>query len=357
MGAGRQPGIWRPAMASPGQVVVALAARQHGVVSRAQALHAGMSPSAIGRRLAGGSWSVVHPGVYHVNTGPLPPMARLWAAWLYAESPAQHLAVHGQGDVSPTAFVAGEAALWLAGVTSCPAVVEIATTRQVRDQPGLRTIRVTAVRAHPALLPPRLLLEPALLSVVGRSTGPARVVDLVLAAGQRRLTTPARIVAAADGLNRLRWRSLVLELCADLADGLQTPLERRYERTVERPHGLPHGVFNARETAPLSGSVYRDVRYRGLSCVVELDGRAAHPIDEAFRDRRRDNTAARHGDRVLRYGWREIAAEPCAVAAEVAAVLTAAGWTGRPRACGPRCPLADELSVNEVPLSGTLFTA
>jgi hypothetical protein len=257
--------------------------------------------------------------------------------------------------LAPSAFVAGEAALWLAGVVDgCPAVIDIAVTRQVRGQPGVRTARLSSVRAHPALLPPRLVLEAALLSAVGRSTNPARVVDLVLAAGQRRVTTPKRIVDAAAGLDRLRWRSLVIELCADLSDGLQSPLERRYERTVERPHGLAHGVFNSREVAPTSGSVYRDVRYRGFRCVVELDGRAAHPIDEAFRDRRRDNHAARQGDRVLRDGWREIAAEPCGVAAEVAGVL-AAGWSSSAHACGPRC-VVGRLCVNNVPLSGTLFT-
>lgn len=338
-----------------------LAAEQHGVVSRAQAVHAGLSPSSIGRRVASGSWSAVHPGVYHVNAGPLPPMARLWAAWLYAESPGQHLAIHGQGRlvVAPTAFLAGEVALWLAGVVKrCPDVLEIVTAgRQVRRQSGLRTVRVASVQAHPALLPPRVALEAALLSVVAHSSSPAHVVDLVLAAGQRRLTTPDRIIAAADRVSRLRWRSLILELCADLADGLQTPLERRYERTVERPHGLPHGDFNAREAAPISGAWYRDVRYRGLRCVVELDGRAAHPVDEAFRDRRRDNHAARQGDRVLRYGWREIAGEPCAVAAEVAGVLAAAGWVGSPRPCRPQCTIARERGVNNVPLSGMLFTA
>jgi hypothetical protein len=349
-------GARQPAGTSASQIVMTLAAEQQGVVSRAQAMHAGLSPSAIGRRAATGSWSAVHAGVYHVNSGSLLPMARLWAAWLYAELPAQHLALHGQGQhtLAPTAFVAGEAALWLAGVVErCPAVIEIATAgRQVRRQSGVKTVRVSSVQAHPALLPPRLALEAALLSVVGRSTSPARVVDLVLAAGQRRLTTPRRIVEVVDAVNRLRWRSLILELCADLVDGLQTPPERRYERTVERSHGLPHGDVNAREAAPRCGSWYRDVRYRGLHCVVELDGRAAHPIDEAFRDRRRDNHATRRGDRTLRYGWREIVSEPCAVAAEVASVLAAAGWSGAARPCGSYC-VVGALGVNNLPLSGT----
>jgi hypothetical protein len=44
------------------------------------------------------------------------------------------------------------------------------------------------------------------------------------------------------------------------------------------------------------------------------------------------------GSRVLRYGFADVAHRPCAVAREVAAVLSAAGWRGRPRSCGPACP-------------------
>ena len=70
--------------------------------------------------------------------------------------------------------------------------------------------------------------------------------------------------------------------------------------------------------------------------VVELDGRAAHPADEAFRDHRRDGAAVA-GDVVLRYGWRDVVDHPCQVAAEVAAVLQRRGWSGTPLPCGPRC--------------------
>jgi hypothetical protein len=42
----------------------------------------------------------------------------------------------------------------------------------------------------------------------------------------------------------------------------------------------------------------------------------------------------------LRYGWREVAGDPCAVALQVARLLSRQGWTGRPRACSAACPLA-----------------
>lgn len=322
---------------------VSRARDQQGVLSRAQAISCGMSTSAIGRRLDAGQWSSVYPGVYRLSVAPLSGLARVWATWLYVEAPSAH---PGQPlESRPSAFLSGEAALWLGGVLdSCPVAVDLAVQgRQVRRQPGLRITRTADLRPHPALVPPRLVLEDAVLAAVHRATTTARVVDLVLAAGQRRLTTPDRIREAADRRPRLRWRGLVLELCADLQDGVHSPLEREYERRVERAHALPRGRRNAREDAPSAGAWYRDIRYRDLRCMVELDGRAAHPVEAAFRDRRRDNHAARTGDTTLRYGWREVVGQPCAVAAEVVSVLRLAGWGGTARACGPGCALADDL--------------
>ena len=61
-----------------------LAGKQYGVISRAQALSAGMTPRAIGVRLAAGQWHVVHAGTY-VIAGSAPvweqgaAAASLWA--------------------------------------------------------------------------------------------------------------------------------------------------------------------------------------------------------------------------------------------------------------------------------------
>ena len=73
---------------------------------------------------------------------------------------------------------------------------------------------------------------------------------------------------------------------------------------------------------------------------VELDGQAAHPAGARWRDIHRDNANAADGIITLRYSWADINERPCEVAAEIAAVLRSRGWTGRPRHCGPTCPLA-----------------
>ena len=137
------------------------------------------------------------------------------------------------------------------------------------------------------------------------SESPKQVVDVVLRATQRRLTTPARLGQALQERTRQRWRSLIGDVLADVEAGVASPLERRYARDVEGAHGLPRGLRNAPE-ADCDGTRYRDVRYGAWRLVVELDGREAHPTEEAFRDRRRDNRAVSEGDAVLRYGWREV---------------------------------------------------
>ena len=162
--------------------------------------------------------------------------------------------------------------------------------------------------------------------------------DLVIRVCQAGLTTAARLRAELATRPRQRWRSLLLDLLADVADGVQSPLERRYLQRVERAHGLPRGERNHQEGGP-GTHLYRDVRYRQYCLLIELDGLEAHPGRHAHRDRRRDNRSARDEHTTLRYGWHEVTGEPCDVAVEVAEVLAARGWTDPPRRCGPGCTI------------------
>src|SRR3712207_6147249 len=63
----------------------ALGARQHGVISRSQALDCGLSPRAISRRRSAGDLVEVHPRTYVLpgTTGTW--LQRLWAAHLWAQ--------------------------------------------------------------------------------------------------------------------------------------------------------------------------------------------------------------------------------------------------------------------------------
>jgi len=194
-------------------------------------------------------------------------------------------------------------------------------------------------RRHPACSLPQTRLEDTVLDLVEQCDAEDDVVGWLTRACQRRLTTPRRLRRAVARRSRLRHRRLVHEVLDEVADGVASPLERRYARDVERAHGLPRSTRN---DPVVAGGIrrYRDVRYRRQRTTVELEGLAYHPHDESARDDARDNAAVLSGDAVLRYGWAAVAGSPCDVAAEVAAVLGARGWTGKLRRCSPSCGAA-----------------
>ena len=313
---------FRPALA-------ALAASQDGVVARAQLAELGVPRSFVRGELRARRWQRPFPRTYVTFTGPLPFRARVWAALLYAGDEA--IASHG------TAGHLQEL------VDKPPARIDVLVRHghRVQQRPGIRvrqTRRLELVR-HPARTPPQTLFEDTVLDLSDEANCSEAVVDVVLAACQRRLTTPARLAMRAGGRSRLRWRRLLEEVLSDARDGVLSPLERRYYRDVEKEHGLPRGRRNKTEGAP-GRRRYRDVRYRRWKVLVELDGRAAHPEEARELDDLRDNeVVAEDGTRTLRYGWRSVSGRPCAVASQVVDVLRSGGWAGTPRPCGPDCTL------------------
>lgn len=156
---------------------------------------------------------------------------------------------------------------------------------------------------------------------------------------QRRLSTPDRVTAALADRNRERWRRDLTDAITGVRAGVHSPLELRYLRDVERKHRLPRGD---RQVLTIRGDArqYADVRYAEYGVVVELDGVLAHAAESRKHDSRRDNANALDGFQTLRYGWVPVAYHACAVAREVAGLLSRRGWHGSPRACGNGCQIA-----------------
>ncbi len=303
-----------------------IADAQAGLLSRAQALGCGLSRAAVEHRLVTGRWVRAMPGVYRTFTGEPSPLGAAWAAVLHAGDGASL-------DAAPS--------LWLAGVTQQPPPqwsVLVPMHRRVVSQPGspVTVSRRLAAWTHPSASPQRLRLEAAVLRATELCSTPEQVVDVVVLATSSRRTTAARLAAEARAWPRLRWRALLDQLVSEVEDGVASPLERRWRTDVEMAHALPRGRRNV--AMVIAGRRrYRDLRYDPFGVVAELDGRTAHPAAAAFRDRERDNAAARSLELALRYGWREVSADPCGCAAEVAGLLRQRGWSGRLRRCGSGC--------------------
>lgn len=316
----------------PTDDLTTLVEAQHGVVGREQLLGMGLTDGQIARALSARWQRTDHDGVYLTRTGPVPYLVRCWAALLHA----------GDGAALGLATAA-----WIWGLDdAAPDLVHvmIPADRRVARQPGARFhIRThLAERVHPARRPTVVRLEDTVLDLVDRpGTTSGDVIDVVLRACQRRLTSAGRLRAAMARRKKLRHRALVAELLADVEDGVLSPLERRYAHDVERAHGLPPGSRN-RQEGSRGRRRYRDVRYLRYRTVVELDGRAAHPDEQREADNVRDNELlVDEGCRTLRYGWRSVTVAACETAGQVGMLLRSGGWTGSPRRCGPGCRLAE----------------
>lgn len=306
----------------PGPELLALAAAQAGVVSAPQAEDLGLGRHSRQRLLRSGQWQRLAGSVYQVHPSPLGWPGEAWAGILLGGAGAR---------------LGGLSAAYLHGLTTeVPTTVQVLVplTSRARDRPPWYFTRERPGcrdRRSPGS-PPRLTLEDTVLDLC-EGVEPREVVHWVTQAVQSRRTTPVRLRRALAGRSRHSRRALLAELLEDVGQGADSPLELRYLRDVERPHGLPQAERQHRSRFHHR----RDVVYRLYGLVVELDGRLGHEGVGRFRDMERDNHATVDGEATLRYGFADVAAVPCLVAAQVAEVLLGRGWPGPFLRC-PSCP-------------------
>jgi hypothetical protein len=190
--------------------------------------------------------------------------------------------------------------------------------------------------------PPRTRVEETVLDLTQTAKTFDDVCGWVTRAIARELTDEARLRQAMSLRKRLRWRADLQDLIAAAATGDHSVLEFRYHRDVEKAHGLPEPARQVPFAEPNGRRGRRDRVYEEYGVVVELDGRLAHPAENQWKDKTRDNAAAAAGKQSLRYGWAQVKWEACATATEVARVLRLHGWDGQPRPCSPGCLVRPE---------------
>jgi very-short-patch-repair endonuclease len=275
------------------RAVVALAARQHGVVTTRQLAIAGLTRNAVARRVAHGWLTPVFRGVYRV--GPVPG-AR-------AREMAAILACGGTTLLSHQSA----AAVW--GFREHDGDVHVTVmTGNPRPRPGLRVHRTTRADSLNAAVKNGLPL-----------TSPARTLhDLAAHLPQHELDRAVeeaqvlKLVAPSEleGRPALR-RALANEPAFTRSEG-----ERRLVRLV-RAARLPRPVTNTHVAGWEVDAFWPDRRL-----VAEVDGFAYHGSRAAFeRDRRKDAVLQTVGYRVVRFTWRQLDEEPHAVVARLAQLL------------------------------------
>lgn len=301
----------------PSDELLALAVLQTGVLTAEQALGHGLTRGSIKRLVDQQAWRRLARGVFLLGVGEPTWLANAWAGTLIG------------GEHARLGF---DAAGHLWGIVpDPPASITVLVPHQTvisdrapwtfpRERPGVREARC-------AEDPPRTSAEDTVLDLCAEST-PGELAGILTTAVQTRVTDAARLRRRIDQRARLRHRTLLRAVLAEVADGAESPLELTYLRDVEGRHQLPPA---RRQHRSRTHGAVRDLRYDTYALLIELDGRLHIP--GRFRDLQRDNSALLDGELTLRYGWPDVSDRPCQVAWQVARLLVLRGWTGLPARC------------------------
>ncbi len=295
------------------RAIVALADRQHSMVSVMQLRALGVGEGAVRHREALGRWRREHRGVYFVGAGRVPKLGR-WMAAVLAGGPGAALSFRSAGQ------------LW-AVREGFARPVDVTDERRHRPQPG--------IRFHCSLLPPD---EVTVHEGIPVTTVPRTLLDLAAVLRPRELE---RALNEADVL-QLHDRLSLLDLLAryprragtrrlraaldarnEGATVTGSELEERFLRFLDEQR-LPRPEINA--ALSIDGRQFEpDGLYRAAGLVVELDGRRFHATAAAFEaDRERDRRLAVAGWRTIRVTARMLTRERERVAADLRALLGAA---------------------------------
>jgi hypothetical protein len=274
----------------------------------------------------------MHRGIYVTFTGVPGRPTQLWAAILSA---------------GPGAVLSYETAAELHRLSdrmvetvhvTIPYDRRIAAAEGISLHRSARNVETVQVQGYP----PCTAIEETVLDLTQVARSFDDLCGWVTRAIARELTDETSLQAAMTKRERLRWRADLHEILEAAATGDHSVLEFRYHRDVERAHGLPEPDRQVPFTEKDGRRGRRDRVYQEYGVVVELDGQLAHPAENRWKDKARDNAAAAARQQSLRYDWAAVTQRPCATAAEVIEVLRNQGWRGRTRPCSPGCPVERE---------------
>lgn len=291
---------------------LALAAKQYGVLSRAQALEH-MTDEQLWHRVRVGRWERLFPKVFRIkgSNESWEQSLRALSLWLgkdFLFSHACAAVLHGFRNFQDESLV-------------------VSVARHARNVEGVRVIQtkafhkkdIASARGFRVTSVPRTLVD-----LAGELDGDTLRATADEALSRRWMTLDAfeaaiRRAGRAPGIAAIR---ALLHLYRGGEGPTESELEVRVRELIES-RGLPPVVLQRR--VRVHGRFRRlDFLFKDFKVVVEADGYAYHSDLAAFeRDRRRINELSARGYTVLRWTWTAIHERPEELIAELIAVLTA----------------------------------
>lgn len=281
-----------PTPAALAEIIV----RQHGVVSRTQALDVGVTRHQIDRRVATGEWTPLARGVYRHHLVPAGWEARLMAACLSVDGVASHRSAIRNHDVrghrSPVVEVSIEQGRWRP-----PGNFRIHQTTQI-DR-----IDLTEVNGIPTTGLARSVLDFAAVSSPERTNA---LIDVLLVDRRLSLADLTDVLVrhsrkGRDGCGRLRT-------ALDERIGESGVPRSDFSRMVARllvAHGLPKPEFEFEITDAAGRIGFVDLAYPDARIAIELDSVRWHLNRVSFeRDPVRRNRVVNAGWTPLSFTWK-----------------------------------------------------
>jgi hypothetical protein len=301
--------------------------RQHGVLSRRQALELGVTQGALRHRLRpGGPWQRLLPGTYLTASAEPAPEQREIAALLYA----------GPGSV-----VTGLAALryqWIR-VDKTPQVDVLVPAGCFRRSAGFAVLHRTRRMPETTLVARGVditMAPRAVIDAVSWLTSLSAARALMAAAVQSRRCTIADLQAELRAGPR-HDTALVRRVLAEVAAGVRSGPEGDLGDLIVR-HGLPAPLFNPRLYLNGTFLACPDAWWQEAGVAVEVDSREWHfSTEESWQDTmRRHSRMTAAGILVIHVTPKQLHTEPGRVGRDIAAALDRgrcpAGIVARPAA-------------------------
>jgi hypothetical protein len=247
------------------RVLIDLARRQAGLISRAQPNEQGVGPFIVNAQLAADRWSAVGSTVIATFTGPLTAEARRWAALLNA---------------GPAAALCGRSALEVRGLTGWPTETVQVIVDRGADPNRLEGVKIHESRRHRGSDVSKVnglachSVERAAIDFAAWCISDRTAVGVLAAVVQQRLTTPVRLQAALERQGSIRRLRLIAVTINDLAGGAQALSEIEYSRLFQR-WGLPQPMRQAIRRDHRGRRRYLDMEWTlpgGAKKALEIDG-------------------------------------------------------------------------------------
>jgi very-short-patch-repair endonuclease len=291
---------------------MSVAATQHGVVTRAQLVDAGVPAHAIDYRVKRRRLHRLYRSVYRVGT-------------MEANYEKETAAVLACGEAAVLSHRSA-AGLWkMLPLPSPEAPVEVTVLRGCRRPgPWVRVHRfchldpgeTTRFEGIPVTVPARTLLD------LAASLDHRKLEQALAAALRERLTHRNQI---RDLLARYPRRPGTPLLQALLDRDLE-PAFTRSEAEARFLKLVRKGRLQGPQVNARVGGYEVDFLWQRQRLIVEIDGFAFHSTHGAFeRDRRRDAVLTGEGFRVVRVTWRQVSEEPEAILVSLAQALARGG--------------------------------